>query len=182
MPNPARIARSRVGIISILSLLALLATVISGRGPGGFGPPGDAGELEPGATLNAEVTRVVDGDTFEAELPGGETEDVRMIGVDTPETVDPDEPVGCYGQQASDYTKRTLDGRAVELELGAEPRDDYGRLLAYVVLDGESVNAQLLERGLAETLTMAPNDAMAARFAALERDAAAAGRGLWGAC
>ena len=72
----------------------------------------------------------------------------------------------------------------MRLRVGAEPRDDYGRLLAYVRLaaSGELVNAELLRRGYATTLTIAPNDDLARRFARIERRAARRGRGLWGAC
>jgi endonuclease YncB( thermonuclease family) len=78
----------------------------------------------------AVVTRVVDGDTVEARVEG-EVEDVRLIGVDTPETVKPGEPVECFGPQASRFSHRTLEGRRVRLIFGEERRDVYGRLLAY---------------------------------------------------
>ena len=78
------------------------------------------------------VTRVVDGDTIEVRL-GGRVEDVRLIGVDTPETVKPDTPVQCFGPRASHFTQRRLDGRRVRLVFGAERRDVYGRLLAYSI-------------------------------------------------
>ncbi len=129
----------------------------------------------------AYVTRVVDGDTVEVRL-GGEVEDVRYIGVDTPETVKPDTPVQCFGPQASTFNHRLVAGRRVRLVFGVERRDVYGRLLAYVHLGRRFVNAELLRRGLARTLTIPPNDRHAGRFARLERAAARSGRGLWGAC
>jgi micrococcal nuclease len=144
----------------------------------------------------AVVTRVVDGDTIEARI-GGEVEDVRLIGVDTPETVRPGTPVQCYGPQASRFTKRRLGGRRVRLVFGVERRDAYGRLLAYVYLahrtlsvprPGQSpqrewlFNSALVRRGLARSLTIPPNDRYARRFRQLELDAARSGRGLWGAC
>jgi micrococcal nuclease len=128
-----------------------------------------------------EIVRVVDGDTVEARV-GGEVEDVRLIGVDTPETVKPDAPVECFGAQASIFTHRALEGENVRLVLGEERRDRYGRLLAYAYLGGRLFNAALVKRGLARTLTIPPNDRFAGELRRLELGAARAGRGLWGAC
>lgn len=136
---------------------------------------------EPPAIASAYVTRVVDGDTVEVQLDGGE-EDVRYIGVDTPETVKPGEPVQCFGPQASAFNHRFVEGEHVRLVFGEERRDVYGRLLAYVYLDGRFVNAELVRRGLARTLTIPPNDRFAGQLKRLEIAAARAGRGLWGAC
>jgi len=127
------------------------------------------------------VTRVVDGDTVEVQL-GGREEDVRYIGVDTPETVKPGAPVDCYGPQASAFNHRLVEHRRVRLVFGAERRDVYGRLLAYVYLGKRFVNAELVRRGLARTLTIPPNDRFAGRLKRLEMAAARTGRGLWGAC
>jgi micrococcal nuclease len=136
---------------------------------------------EPPASATVVVTRVVDGDTVEVQLDG-EEEDVRYIGVDTPETVKPDTPVQCFGPQASAFNHRLVEGEQVRLVFGAERRDVYGRLLAYVYLDGRFVNAELIRRGLARTLTIPPNDRFAGELKRLEIAAARAGRGLWGAC
>jgi micrococcal nuclease len=128
----------------------------------------------------ARVTRVVDGDTIVAD-----GRYVRLIGIDTPETVDPHRPVGCFGPQASAFTKHLLTGRTVELRYDRELHDRYGRLLAYVYLPGPSptfVNAVLVARGYARTLVFAPNTAHEAQLARLERAAAARGAGLWSAC
>lgn len=148
------------------------------------------------ASAPAVVTRVVDGDTIEARI-GGKVEDVRLIGVDTPETVKPGEPVQCFGPQASHFAKRRLVGREVRLVFGVERRDVYGRLLAYLYLAPRALyvpkhvqspprglffNAALLRRGLARTLAIPPNTRFASRFQRLELDAARTGRGLWGAC
>jgi len=156
------------------------------------------GELERvPAEAMARVVRVIDGDTIEARI-GGRDEDVRLIGIDTPETVKPDTPVQCFGERASHFTKRRLTGRRVRLVFGVERRDVYGRLLAYVYLAhptfttpqggkgrmrrGRLFNAELARRGLARPLTIPPNDRFAARFERLAVAAARAGRGLWGAC
>src|SRR5215204_5223363 len=127
------------------------------------------------------VTRVVDGDTIEVRIDGG-VEDVRYIGVDTPETVKPGTPVQCFGPRASAFNHGLVEGRQVRLVFGSERRDTYGRLLAYVYLGRRFVNASLVRRGLARTLAIPPNDRFAPGLRRLELGAARAGRGLWGAC
>jgi len=132
-------------------------------------------------TAEVYVTRVVDGDTVEVQLDGNE-EDVRYIGVDTPETVKPEEPVQCFGPQASEFNHSLVEQQQVRLVFDEERRDVYGRLLAYVYLGDRFVNAELVRRGLARTLTIPPNDRFAKRFKRLQTQAARAGRGLWGGC
>lgn len=130
------------------------------------------------------VSRVVDGDTIYV-ASGGQSQDVRLIGIDTPETVDPDRPVGCYGPQASAFVKHWLTGRSVKLVYDRETHDKYGRFLAYVYVEGTrpvSVEQRLLRLGYARTLAIPPNTAHAAEYASIERAAALAGRGLWSAC
>lgn len=149
---------------------------------GGSPPAADRGRAilaAPGSP--AIVTRVVDGDTIEVEISGRE-EEVRYIGIDTPESVDPEEPVQCFAHRASDANELLVGGRRVRLRFDAERRDVYGRLLAYVYRRETLINAVLVRRGLARTLTIAPNDSMAQMLGRLEHDAARAGRGLWRAC
>jgi micrococcal nuclease len=148
----------------------------------------DGGESKRGPTdapaagsERAQVTRVIDGDTIEVRLDG-RTEDVRYIGVDTPETVKPGAPIECFGPEAHEFNEALVDGEAVRLDYDAERRDVYGRLLAYVHVGATFVNAELVRRGFATTLTIPPNDRYAATFARLEREAADAGRGLWEKC
>ena len=135
--------------------------------------------------VRGTVVRVVDGDTILVRGAGGHVEDVRLLGIDTPETVDPRKPVQCYGPQASAFAKHLETGRTVTLAYDRELHDRYGRFLAYVWLTGARplfVNAVLVQRGYARTYPFPPNTAHAALFADLERSAAVAGRGLWGAC
>lgn len=164
-------------------MFALLAAVGAGAldGVGGGGAGRDA--LHPGARLAGTVTRVVDGDTVHVRL-GGRDETVRYIGMDTPETVKPHTPVQCFGEAASAANHRLVAGARVELRLDAEARDRYGRLLAYVYRrrDGLFVNAALVRGGFATILTIPPNVRHAADLRALQRDAQARRRGLWGAC
>jgi micrococcal nuclease len=160
-------------------LLVLLAAGYGWQKGGGDNSP--AGPAGPAPT--AHVVRVVDGDTILVSL-AGRSERVRYIGVDTPETVKPRTPVQCYGKKASAFNHALLDGRDVRLVADAESRDRYGRLLAYVYRagDGLFVNAELVRRGYATTLTIAPNVRFAERFRTLAAAARAAGRGLWSAC
>ena len=132
----------------------------------------------------ARIVTVVDGDTVEVEV-GGRTERVRLLGIDTPETVDPDRPVGCFGPEASARTAELLpDGTEVQLQRDVEGRDQFGRLLAYVFRadDDTFVNEVLVTEGFAEVLVIEPNGAYADRLRDAESSARAAGAGLWGSC
>jgi micrococcal nuclease len=146
-----------------------------------------SGSDEPAGPLSAHVTRVVDGDTIDVRLADGNEDTVRYIGIDTPETVKPGTPVQCGGPKAHEVNDHLVYGHTVSLRFDAERRDVYGRLLAYVFLlhPGRRplfVNAELVRRGLARTLTIPPNDSFAPLFARLANEAAVRGRGLWGAC
>jgi micrococcal nuclease len=163
--------RGRLGSLVLLAVASLLILRPWER------PVGDAGQ----AAAAAYVVRAVDGDTIEARI-GNRLEDVRYIGVDTPETVKPGTPVQCFGPRASAFNHHLVEGRRVRLVFGVERRDVYGRLLAYVYLRRRLVNAMLVRRGLARSLTIPPNDRLAPRFRRLELRAARAGRGLWGSC
>lgn len=134
-----------------------------------------------GPTLRAVVTSVSDGDTIEVAW-GNRREPVRLLGVDTPETVHPHRPVECWGPEASAFTHRLLAGRTVTLTFDRELRDRYGRLLAFVEVDGERVNDLLLAGGYARLLVIPPNGARGRAMLERELEARAAGRGLWGAC
>jgi len=130
------------------------------------------------------VVRAVDGDTIMVAAEGKEW-DVRLLGIDTPETVDPRKPVQCYGPEASHFTKQLVTGRRVLLRYDRDHRDRYGRVLAYVYLTSgrdRFVNATLVRLGYARAFPFAPNTEHAREFADLERQAALDGRGLWAAC
>lgn len=93
------------------------------------------------------VTKVVDGDTIDV-IYQGKKERIRMLCVDTPESVHPDRSKNTpMGEAASRYTKSRLTGEEVDLEFEAKKRGKYGRLLAYVILDGENFNVELVEKG-----------------------------------
>ena len=125
------------------------------------------------------VVRVVDGDTIVIDYNGTQ-EKVRLIGVDTPESVHSDASKNTpYGKIASDYTKKQLTGKTVELEFDVQERDKYGRLLAYVYLDGKMYNKTLLEEGHAKVATFPPNVKYVEEFQQIEKQAQIAQVGMW---
>jgi micrococcal nuclease len=143
--------------------------------------PAAIGSPTPSALDQALVVRVVDGDTIDV-LIGGEQLRVRYIGIDTPETVDPRRPVGCFGKEASARNRELVGGKTVGLEKDVSETDRFGRLLRYVWLEGGMVNARLVEEGYATVSTFPPDVRHAELFAALQAEARTQGRGLWGAC
>jgi micrococcal nuclease len=172
----------RRAVVAVLATVLAVAVLTGCRPEAAVSVP----DAPPGAAVapNAVVERVVDGDTLEMRISGA-THTVRLIGIDTPETVDPRRPVGCYGPEASARTAELLPaGTAVQLQLDAEPRDNFGRLLVYAVRssDGLLVNLDLARSGHAEALSIEPNTVHAGTIATAAGEARAAGRGLWGAC
>jgi micrococcal nuclease len=166
---------------AIALLIVLIVVLVSGGGDEGSGDGGIAADKGPRRGIVVAVADIVDGDTIEVLIDGTE-EDVRYIGVDTPESVKPGAAVECFGPEASDFNERLVGGERVRLEFGPERRDDYGRLLAYVYVGERFVNADLVRRGYATTLTIAPNDQFAPLLNRLQQEAGNAGRGLWAAC
>jgi micrococcal nuclease len=148
-------------------------------------PPGDAPAL-PAGLPGATIARVVDGDTVDV-IFDGKIVRVRLIGIDTPETVDPRKPVECFGREASDRAHELLDGQAVFLEDDPSQGevDRYGRALRYVWLsDGRLVNLELVGEGYAFEYTYDQPYAYQAQFQQAQRTAREEQRGLWapGAC
>ena len=136
----------------------------------------------PTARFSAIVIRAIDGDTVDVRFVQGGVERIRILGADTPETKDPRKPVQCFGPEASAYTHARLDGRHVTLETDVEARDKYGRLLAYVYVDGHRYDDELLRLGYAHLLIIPPNGVHARAMLQAELEARAARRGLWAAC
>jgi len=163
--------RAAAGGALLIALLALAACT-----PEGAVPVTDGG--------TATVVWVIDGDTIVVDI-GGATETLRLLGIDTPETVAPERPVECFGPQASRRTRALLPvGTTVRLERDVEARDRFDRLLAYVHRSEDDlfVNEDLVRGGWATVLSIAPNRAYASRLAAAESSARGARRGLWSAC
>ena len=134
--------------------------------------------------VHARVVKVVDGDTVDIRL-GGRAETVRLIGVNTPETVHPTKPVECFGPQASAHTKSLLPaGTDIWIERDTEARDKYGRLLTYVwrAVDSLFVNLELVAGGWAVPYPFPPNTTHERAFADAANNAARQSMGLWGKC
>lgn len=121
------------------------------------------------------VTKVIDGDTLHITGLGK----VRLIGVDTPETVHPKKPVQYFGKEASNYLKSIALGKKVRLEYDQQKIDKYGRALAYVYLeDGTLLNANIIKNGFGHAYTRFPFKKME-EFRAHEREARLGNKGLW---
>jgi micrococcal nuclease len=162
-----------VAAIAATALAAALAFQALPRSSGTQGPAG-----------LATVVEVIDGDTLVVDIAGADVH-VRLIGIDTPETVAPDRPDECFGAEAS---QRLADlappGTALRLERDVEARDQYDRLLAYAyrARDGMFLNLAQVTGGFAEPLAYPPNTAHRADFERAARRARVAGAGLWAAC
>jgi micrococcal nuclease len=127
------------------------------------------------------VVTVVDGDTIRVLIDGKE-EAVRLIGINTPEVVDPRRPVQCFGKEASERAKEILSGSRVLLETDSTQgeRDKYGRLLGYILLpDGTNFNRKMIEEGYAYEYTYGIPYRYQAEFKEAERNAREGRRGLW---
>lgn len=132
------------------------------------------------ATSTIRATRVVDGDTIEI-FQYGKYEKIRMLGIDTPESVDPRKPVQCFAKEATARLKELIMEKDLILtpDMTNDDRDKYGRLLRYVALtDGTSVNAEMIRQGYAYAYIKFPFE-QRAEYLKLQTEARDAGRGLW---
>jgi micrococcal nuclease len=130
------------------------------------------------AALQGTVVRVLDGDTIHVEV-NGRTEKVRYIGVNTPETNHPVRGEEPGGREATEANRQLVAGKQVRLELDVQERDRYGRVLAYVYVGDQMVNAELVRRGYAQVMTIPPNVRHQELFVKLQREAREQKRGLW---
>jgi micrococcal nuclease len=174
-----------------LALVAVALAACAGRGVDLSLQAPATLPTEPGGYERAVVTRVIDGDTIEVQITGrvagpgagvarvGGRYDVRLVGIDTPESVAPHSPVECFAREASAATEALVEGRAVVLVKDVEESDRYERLLRHVYVGQEMVGARLVANGYAHAYTFPPNVRHAALFVALQRDARAHDRGLW---
>ena len=131
-----------------------------------------------------QVVKVVDGDTLSINLDGANTT-IRLIGVDTPETVDPRKPVQCFGVEASNKAKELLVGKKVRLEMDSSQGnyDKYSRLLAYVYLeDGTLINKKLIQDGYGHEYTYNTPYKYQTEFRKAEQYAQSNKLGLWAPC
>ena len=139
--------------------------------------------------ISGTVKRVIDGDTLVVSI-NNQDRRVRMLGVDTPETVHPKKGVQPYGKEASNFTKQSLTGRRVWLEYDSSPLDRYERHLAYIWLEKpakinessirrEMFNARLLLEGYARVMIIKPNKRYEDLFKKFQSEAQSSKRGLW---
>jgi micrococcal nuclease len=166
----------RLGVVG--ALLVLCAILVHGwpavAAPQHRGAP-------PTGSIRAFVTHVVDGDTIRVRI-GTTNETVRLIGIDTPEVVDPRKPVQCYGREASARTKTLLEAQTVYLQADSAQgdRDRYGRLLRYVwSANGVDTNLLLISDGYAFEYTYAVPYRAQLAYKAAQSSARSAQRGLW---
>jgi micrococcal nuclease len=177
-----------VGAVLVVLFPQLLDGGAPGDAPGGSAaPPSAVPSTVPAGADAATVERVVDGDTvIVVEADSGARERIRLIGVDTPETVEPGAPVDCFGPEASAYTTEALPaGSTVWLEDDASQgdADRYDRLLRYVWTGGGGLlNQQLIASGLGTEDTYDQPYRYRDAFVAAEAAARDSGAGLWGAC
>lgn len=140
--------------------------------------------LQTPPTPLVSVDRVVDGDTIDVAI-GKSVATIRMIGINTPEVVDPRKPVECFGNEASANAHNLMDGGEVRLELdpSQDTYDKYGRVLAYVFLpDGTLYNELAVQEGFAREYTYRKKYGHQADFRAAQKVAKKEGRGLWSSC
>lgn len=145
---------------------------------------------EPGGFERADVVRIVDGDTIVVDIhevePGagaGEAgvgeHKVRLLGIDTPESVRPGHPVECFGRESTAALEALLAGAEVRLVKDVEERDGFDRLLRYVYIGDELANARMVANGYATAFTYPPNIRHSELFVQLQREAREGDRGLW---
>jgi len=166
--------RHRSPLAALAAASLLLAAACASAQPSG----------RPAGSDRGVVAHLVDGDTLDVRIDG-RTERIRLIGVDTPESVAPERPVQCYGAEASTFLATLVPvGTEVRLERDAVARDRFDRLLAYVYRaeDDLLVNLEMVEQGYADAVTYGDNEALYPTLAAAEAEARAGGRGLWGVC
>ena len=130
------------------------------------------------------ILTVIDGDTVDIEIDG-QTERVRLIGVNTPETKHPTKPIECFGPEASAYMTQLLPkGTEVRIERDEEARDRYGRMLLYLYRDSDNlfINLDLISRGYGTPMSIEPNTFHRNDFVHAAALAEASNVGLWKAC
>lgn len=131
--------------------------------------------------VDATVVKNIDGDTIKVELESGKEETVRFLLIDTPETKHPRLGVQPFGPAASDFVKQHAGkGKKIQLEFDVSDREKYGRLLAYVWVDGQMLNRMLVEQGLARVAYVyAPNTKYVDYLRETQEKAQAAEKGIW---
>ena len=168
MPNPTRIA-------SVLFITACFGSL-------GACTTNSPSSDQPNSPV---ISSVIDGDTVVIRFAPGVEERVRLLGIDTPETVDPNRPVQCFGAEASAHLRALLPPEtSVRLERDIEARDHFGRLLAYIYREQDDlfVNLDLIAQGMADVTFYEPNITYRSEFNTSLVTAKTRAIGLWGSC
>jgi endonuclease YncB( thermonuclease family) len=139
----------------------------------------ESNEEQANQFVEAQVINVVDGDTIDVLIDGTEYR-IRYILIDTPETHHPTKGEEPFGPEATEANRTLVEGKIVKLEKDVSDVDQYDRLLRYVYVDDIMVNEELLRQGLAKVATYPPDVKYVDRFLAVQKEAQAAGRGIWG--
>ena len=178
----------KIFLLGVVILIAVIGNLLDTRTAPPLSPSPQVTATIPEATTTPAipanmypVVKVVDGDTI-AVLMNGKPTTLRLIGLDTPETVDPRKPVQCFGKAASDKAKEMLTGKTVHLEFDASQGtlDKYGRTLAYVFLvDGTLFNKYMIAEGYAHEYTYNLPYKYQNEFKAAQKRAREEKRGLW---
>ncbi|MDQ0885928.1 micrococcal nuclease [Paenibacillus sp. V4I9] len=133
--------------------------------------------------ISAKILKVVDGDTMKVSFNEGgkvKEETIRLLLVDTPESVDPEKPVQPFALDASKYAKDTLSDKDVKLEIDVSERDKYGRLLCYLYIGDKMFNEMLLENGYARVAYVyPPNVKYVDKFREIQKTAQQKGVNIW---
>lgn len=129
------------------------------------------------------VVKIVDGDTIDVRDDAGAVERVRLVGIDTPETVDPRANVECYGPEASAYLKELIEGQKVALEAKPdEDKDTYGRLLRYVYLDDRDIGREMIGGGYAVSMCDRFPHPKCSDYDMMQKEARSTRSGMWSSC
>ncbi len=174
-PCPVRATGNRV----LRTVIAAVSVLAGGAGCAATSMPQPAD-----GAANAVVVAIVDGDTLDV-IVGGETTRVRLLGLDTPESVDPNRPPQCFGAESTRRLQELAPpGTPLLLVRDVLARDRFDRLLAYLYRpsDGLFINHSLVREGFADVVIHAPNDTLAPALRVARADAVREGRGLWSAC
>jgi micrococcal nuclease len=148
--------KSRLAVIIVICIISIVVVIVLPKVING--------------TEKALVISVIDGDTV--ELADGRH--VRYLGIDAPESGE------YYAENATERNKELVEGKTVELQKGKQDKDQYGRLLRYVYVDGVFVNAELIAGGYAKVYLFDPDDRHGQALMEMEGYAVLRGLGLWG--
>ena len=180
-----RLSHTRNRVFAVCVATPAVAAMLAGCDPL-TAPPNPAHAAEAVSATGGVVDRVIDGDTVDVRLSTGDDPvRVRILGIDTPETVNPDAPVQCWGPEASAWAHQQLDGTTITVNADpmADDTDRYGRLLRYVLLpDGSNYSVRAAETGMARAyIYQGQHLTEAANITAAQALAQSTGAGLWGA-